>query len=102
LLIIWFGIPAVPDEERRGLLGRLPVVIRDHVGVGLEEEPDVRVADSLAENLRADTGFQRAGGIRVAQIVEGDPGEPSGGGEAIESLSIVSGCGGRPSSKVNT
>jgi hypothetical protein len=69
LLIIWFGIPAVPDKERRGLLGRLPVVVRDHVGVGLQEEPNVRVADSLADNLRADTGFERAGRIRVAQIV---------------------------------
>jgi hypothetical protein len=64
-----FGmIPAVPDEERRGLLGRLPVVVCDYVGVGLEE-PNVRVADSLAETLRADTGFQRAGRKRVAQIM---------------------------------
>ena len=69
MLIIWFGVPTVPDEERRGLLGRLTVVVRDHVGVGLQEEPNVRVADSLAENLRADAGFQRAGRIRVAQIV---------------------------------
>ena len=72
--------PSRPDEERRGLLGRLSVVVRDYAGVGLEEEPNVRVADSLAENLRVDTGFQRAGRIRVAQIVEGDPREPRDGG----------------------
>src|SRR4030088_1926848 len=39
-----------------------------HVGVGLEEEPDVRVPDTFADHLRTHTGFQRAGRVRVAQI----------------------------------
>jgi hypothetical protein len=38
----------------------------------------------------------------MAQIVEGDPGEPRGGGQTVETLQMLSGCGGRPSSKVKT
>jgi hypothetical protein len=60
--------------------------ILDHVGVGLEEEPDVRVPDSLAEYLRTHTGVQRAGRVGVPQIVERDARSPRGHGEAVESL----------------
>jgi len=72
------------------------------MGVGLEEESNVGVPDSLADDLRTNTGFQCAGRVGVPQIVEGDPREPRSGGEAVESLLVVSGCGRRPSSKVNT
>src|ERR1700682_2543942 len=74
-------------RERRGLFGGVAVVVLEHGGIGLEEEPDGRGADSLADHLRAHAGFQRAGRVRVAQIVEGDPREPCGCGEAVESLS---------------
>jgi hypothetical protein len=44
------------------------------------------VADSVTDHLRAHTGFERARGVRVPKIVEGDPGESDGRGEAIETL----------------
>ena len=54
--------------------------------VGLQEEANVRVPDSLTEHLRADNGVERARGVRVTQIMEGDPREPRGRGEAVETL----------------
>ena len=44
LLIVWFGVPALPDEEGGCLLGCLAVVFLDHVGVGLQEEANIRMA----------------------------------------------------------
>jgi len=43
-----------------GLLCCLAVVVSQHVGVGLQEEADIGVADPFADYLRADTGPQRA------------------------------------------
>ena len=62
-------IPPVADQEGGGLLRGVAVVTLDHVGVGLEEEPNVRVADPLADHLRADAGFERAGRVGMPQIV---------------------------------
>lgn len=61
-LIILVGrilFPTVADEERCGLLRRFTVVIDQDVGVRLQEEADVGVPDSVADHLRADTGFER-------------------------------------------
>jgi hypothetical protein len=68
------------------LLCGVSVIVSEDMCIGLQEESDVGVPDSLAEYLRAYAGFQRAGRVRVAQIVEGDAREPRGGGEAVESL----------------
>jgi hypothetical protein len=39
------------------------------MGVGLQKEADVGVADPLADHLRIDAGFERTGGVGVPQIV---------------------------------
>src|ERR1700744_6223879 len=57
------------------------------MGVSLEKEPDVCVADSLADHLGAHAGLEGTGGVRVAQVVECDPRQPSCRREAVEALS---------------
>lgn len=54
--------------------------------VGLQEEADVGVADSVTNHLRTHTGLERARGVGVPKIVEGDPGESGRRGEAMETL----------------
>jgi len=80
------------------VLGRVAIVVLENMGVGPEEESNIGVPDSLADDLRTHAGLQRAGRVGVAQIMK----VMRGRGEAVESLAVVSGCGGRPSSKVNT
>ena len=41
------------QQESRRLLGGFAVVIAQHVRIGLQKEPDVGVADPLADHFRA-------------------------------------------------
>jgi hypothetical protein len=62
-------IPPVANQEGGRLLGGISVVTTENVRVGLQEEPNVGVADPLADHLRADAGFERTGGVGVPKIV---------------------------------
>lgn len=44
-------LPGVAQEERGGLLGCLAVVVAQHVGIGLQKEPDICVTGSAADPL---------------------------------------------------
>ena len=70
------GIPSVADQEGGRLLRGVAVIVSQNVRIGLQEESNIGVADPLADHLRADAGFERAGRVGVPQIVEGDPREP--------------------------
>ena len=85
VLVGW--TPRVADKEGRRLFCGVAVIVSKDMGVGLQKEADVGVADPLADHLRADAGFERTGGVGVAQIVEGDPRESCGRCETIEALS---------------
>src|SRR4051812_22053608 len=84
VLVGW--IPLVADQEGGRLLRGVAVIVSQNVRIGLQEESNIGVADSLADDLRTNTGFERAGRVGVPQIVEGDPREPRSGGESVESL----------------
>lgn len=68
------------------MLGRFAVLVVEDVGVGLQEEADVRVTDALADDLRTHPSPQRAGGVGVAKIVKRDAGQPSPGRQTFEAL----------------
>jgi len=74
-LTIGFGCwtPAVSDEESGRPLGGVSVIVSYDMRIGLQEESNIGVADPLADHLRDDAGFERAGRVGVPQIVEGDP-----------------------------
>ena len=63
------------------------VIVSQDMGVCLQKEGDVGVADPLADHLRVDAGFECTGGVGVPQIVEGDSRESCGRRETIEALS---------------
>jgi hypothetical protein len=66
------GIPGIAEQKARGLLCCLMVIVSQHVGVDLQEESDVGVADALTDHLWAYASPKRAGGVRVPEIVKGD------------------------------
>jgi len=45
------------------------VVVTKDVCVGLQEEADVGVPESVTDHLRADTSLERARGVRVPKIM---------------------------------
>ena len=62
-------IPPVADQEGGRLLRGFAVIVSQNVRIGLQEESNIGVADPLADHLRADAGFERAGRVGVPQIV---------------------------------
>ena len=73
MLIIPFrllGSQASPIKKAAARRRRL-VIGSENVRVGLQEEPNVGVPDPLTDHLRAYAGVERAGGVRVAQIMGG-------------------------------
>src|SRR5579875_2609721 len=79
-------LPRIAKQEFGGLFRCLAVVVSQHMGVGLQEKPDVGVANPLTDHLRADAGPQRAGGVGVAQIVESDARQARRGRQSVEAL----------------
>ena len=62
-------IPPVADQEGGRLLGGVAVIVSQNVRIGLQEESNIGVADPLADHLRADAGFERAGRVGVPQVM---------------------------------
>ena len=79
-----------PVGLRRGCMSKHPrahtlwMVGLENMGVGLEEQSNVGVPDSLADDLRTHAGRQRVGRVGVAQIMKVMRGR--GRGEEAESL----------------
>jgi hypothetical protein len=73
-------------QELSRLLSGLSVIVLEHMGVGLQEEPHICVPDALAHNLGTDASLQSSGRVRVPKIVEGDSFEAGGGRQAVEPL----------------
>jgi hypothetical protein len=94
VLVGW--APRVADEEGRDLFCGVAVIVSKDMGVGLQKEADVGMADPLADHLRVDAGFERTGGVGVPQIMEGDPRESCGRHETVEALSDCVGVGWPP------
>jgi len=59
-------IPPVADQEGGRLLRGVAVIVSQNVRIGLQEESNIGVADPLADHLRTDAGFERAGRVGVA------------------------------------
>jgi hypothetical protein len=95
-------IPGVANQEGGRPLGGIAVVSTENVRVGLQEKPNVSVPDPHADRLRAYLAFKRTGGARVAQIWKVIRESPAAAARRSNRCLIVSGCGGRPSSKVKT
>ena len=82
VFVAW--IPPVADQECEApALRRLGGASEDTC-LGLRQEPNVCVPDSLADCLRTHAGLQRAGRVSVAQIVESDARESRGRARAAE------------------
>jgi hypothetical protein len=58
VLVSW--TPRVADKEGRRLFCGVAVIVSKDMGVGLQKEADVGVADPLADHLRIDAGFGSA------------------------------------------
>jgi len=56
----------------------------DDVGVGVEGDPDARVAESLLDDLGVDSGGQCQGRRRVPEVVQPDQREVGAGHEPPE------------------
>jgi hypothetical protein len=75
-----------PMRNEAACSGGVTVVVSEDVCVDLKEAADVGVADSITHDLRADPCLERTRGVGVPKVVEGDPGEAGGRGEAVETL----------------
>lgn len=66
MAVLAVRLPSTAEEVTGGLLGRFAIVVIENVGIRLQEEADVGVADASTDDFGAHTSPQCAGGVGVA------------------------------------
>ena len=94
--------PSLADEECGRLLGGVAIFASEDMCVGLQKEPNIGVPDPLADHLGLIPALSApvASECRRSWNVIRD--SPAAAARRSKRCLIVSGCGGRPSSKVKT